>query len=1582
MISRKLLLLLLLLVNIQVFAQVPVINSFSPASGPVATAVTITGTGYNVTPGNNMVFFGGVKATIISATATTLKTSVPAGSQNLPITVINLGTGLQVNSARPFYTTFVENGTNVFKKESFSSASFHDDNGGFRVWLNLADVDNDGKTDLVIVNSYNQTINIYRNTAVSGTLNAASLTLAATFNVTPDYLAYNPQAVKLADLDGDGKLDIIVPYLDQGKVGIYKNNTTPGVISRTSFGNEIQLNVGSSVTWVSIADLDNNGKPEIITANHTAGTISILKNIGTKGNLSSSSFAVNQDISVGQLGSAPNSVETGDIDGDGKADVLVGNIYGFYILRNTSTSGVFSFTGTQTTINGSACNAYLTDMDGDGKYDVVLNAYEQHDVYVFRNTTATAGAIGFAPAVVLTTSAPIAYLQFGDLNGDTHPEIITTPYGGNCTVFRNLNKSGSITTAAFGTEIDLGFGSPDWSSTAVGDIDGDGKPDVVTEDGYSTVTLLHNNIAGLPQITGFTPTSAGPGETVTITGKNFSGANKVTFGSKPATTIAVQSATSITAVLDRGTTGYIAVTNNEGRDSIPGFTYNGPPPPVITSFTPKSGDIGDVIYITGTNFISSQPIIKIGGVYPRLIQSESATSITVVIDTGATGAITVSNIDGTASLNGFTFTPKPQIFSLDNSGAKGETVTIKGKYLGGTSSVTLGGVPVASFTVVSPGMVKFVVGDGETGDLVLKTKYGQAVAGFFYKVAPVTLNSATPMAAPAGATIQITGANFSVLPQNNFVFFGTVHGVVTKATPTTLYVTVPYGALYAPVSVTVRGYTRSTSKPFVLTFAGGGIINTTTFGARMDMFAGNYVNELSVTDIDNDGLPDLILTDWGDSNIGTRKNQSKKGVFKFQYDDVRLSYYGSDEGGPVDGVVIDLNNDGFMDYETKTDYGYLPQLINSNGSYFFESAYGTGYGYGYGKNTNMVVGDMNGSGQPVVMLNGPVSGKAYVADIDGDNKPDFIVGTANSVSIFRNTTPAGARDATYAPVVTLALNALAKNLAIGDFDGDGKADIIALSMAPYTTAGALVAYRNKSTVGNIAFSQDLTIPVEQDAYLGSSCTVGDVDGDGKVELIYSSKGKTSVFKNTGTVGTIAFAPKVDYIADGSVSLTVADFDGDGQPDIAGLGNSGRYHVFILRNLTGTLPVTDIKPAYGPIGTTITISGSGFAAAKSVSLGGYNLKNFTVVSPTTITAVVDSTVSGYVSITTTGNTATSLTKYFTADAPIITPADTVAIFAGDSVKLSSANKPGFYTDVSYDGPTSGYFLSQYQWSKDGADISDVTASYYTAHQPGVYILYLPLISSGRIASKPVVVKVIDKLPANNFLVSVTNASCKGSSTGAINIKARYTVNYTAVVSGSGYNFTYPFTGQLAVNNLPAGKYNLCITVDAHPAMQQCLTLVITEPKDISLYSVVSNDSKNVTLAMSGGNTYNIQLNGVLHTTTDSTITLPLTAGRNSLLVTTDKPCQGVIDKTITAADQVLLYPNPVDNTLYIALGNQPVLKVTVEIYSAMGRIVYKRLFNNPGNTLQLDVSSIGATGTYVLKLMTDNSPQKVLSIIKR
>jgi hypothetical protein len=171
------------------------------------------------------------------------------------------------------------------------------------------------------------------------------------------------------------------------------------------------------------------------------------------------------------------------------------------------------------------------------------------------------------------------------------------------------------------------------------------------------------------------------------------------------------------------------------------------------------------------------------------------------------------------------------------------------------------------------------------------------------------------------------------------------------------------------------------------------------------------------------------------------------------------------------------------------------------------------------------------------------------------------------------------------------------------------------------------------------------------------------------------------------------------------------------------------------------------------------------------------------------------------------------------------------------------------------------------------------------------------------------------------------------------------------------------------------------VQGQASYSQCFTLVITEPKDLSLLSTINKSSNMLTLDLSGGNSYNVQLNGVTYTTTNNSITLPLSKGSNNLSVSTDKFCQGIIEKIINISGNKAPYPNPFQNILYLNLGDLGATSGTIKIYNiADGKLVLSKKYADQSGVMRLDVSSLD-NGAYTLILVQDNT-QTIFKIIKK
>ena len=103
--------------------------------------------------------------------------------------------------------------------------------------------------------------------------------------------------------------------------------------------------------------------------------------------------------------------------------------------------------------------------------------------------------------------------------------------------------------------------------------------------------------------------------------------------------------------------------------------------------------------------------------------------------------------------------------------------------------------------------------------------------------AQLTITNLSPTSGSIGSTVTITGTLFSTTASNNIVWFGGVKATVTSATATSLSVTVPIGA-GNPIRVFVNDLMAESPKTFIVTFAGGGSLTSSSFTSKVDFATG------------------------------------------------------------------------------------------------------------------------------------------------------------------------------------------------------------------------------------------------------------------------------------------------------------------------------------------------------------------------------------------------------------------------------------------------------------------------------------------------------------------------------------------------------------------------------------------------------------------------------------------------------------------------------------------------------------------------------------------------------------------------
>lgn len=270
-------------------------------------------------------------------------------------------------------------------------------------------------------------------------------------------------------------------------------------------------------------------------------------------------------------------------------------------------------------------------------------------------------------------------------------------------------------------------------------------------------------------------------------------------------------------------------------------------------------------------------------------------------------------------------------------------------------------------------------------------------------------------------------------------------------------------------------------------------------------------------------------------------------------------------------------------------------------------------------------------------------------------------------------------------------------------------------------------------------------------------------------------------------------------------------------------------------------------------------------------------------------------------------------------------------------------------------------ASYQWT-NGATSQGIVVS-----ASGSYAVKVTNSSGCFTNSSPVVVQSIFSLPATNFRITSTGETCQTSNDGKISLSATLPFSYTATLKQAEKVIrNLNFTSKVDMTGIQAGNYVLCITIAGQPNYSQCYDVVVTEPKDLTVFASVSPGDKLVALSLSGGTSYKVLLNGDALETSASVINLPLKDGLNKIMVQTDKACQGVYNKEIYVGSAIMGYPNPFKDKLVLQIGKSVSHNGAITILNAAGTSVYTGTFEPNAETITLELGQL-QNGVYFLQL---------------
>ena len=1066
-----------------------------------------------------------------------------------------------VNGSTGNVSILLGTGTGDFFQPLTTAPSFNEN-------VVAADFDRDGKLDLVVANSIFDSVALMKGNG------------NGTFQSPTSYIVHSrPDSMLAADFNRDGKLDLAVVDTGSNDVALLLGDGAGGFAAAAFFA------VGNGPRAFAAGDFNRDGSLDLITANLLANSVSLLAGNGSGSFAAAVSFAVPQTPGA----NGPISITAGDWNGDGKADFAAAN-------QTSQTVSVFLGNGaggfaspSTIAVGGDPKVISSGDFNGDGIADLAVANFAGGTLSVLKGD----GAGGFVTAGTFNAGPQPTALALADVDGDSKPDLLVANRSGTTVAIVMNTGTCLVNCSTFSGSVNYPVNGP--ASVAIGDFNRDGRSDFASVGNLGTVYIY---LAGTPgafalqnsydlaasgrslaaadyDADGILDLAVATSAGVSILRGNGSGA--FTVSTVPISSLDLPSPSpSFIAAGDFNRDGKqdLAVAD-DARDSVwvllattPGsfadavsYTAGSAPKSIAIADVDRNG-LADLVV---ANSASSSVSILLGGTAGTFSLSPAtpgggfASSVATGdfngdgnadIASANSGASSITILTGNGS-GGFTAlpafastTPAAIVvadFNLDgkldlavaNESVNSATVRL-GDGSGGFSGVVasagngLGPRSLAAGDLDGDGKPDLAIGNQASQNVsiarnscprpdlsitkVHSGNFTQRQTGRVY-----TINVSNGGAGPTAGVVTVTDALPAGLTATSLSGTGwnCSLGTLTCSRSDVLPPPGNYSAITLVVSVSSTAPTLVTN---VATVSGGG-----------DLTPGNNSASDPATVIAN---PDLTIAK---SHSGSFVQGQTFRTYTLTVSNVAAS------PGPSSGTVTVVES--------------LPSGLT------LVSLGGTGWTCLPSLRTCTRTDALAGAASyPPILVTVNVDGNApatvsNTATVAGGGE----FNTANnSVTDVTTIAPAPATCGTFGPAANYALATGVRDVVVGDFNGDGKADLAATTIS----FGSAFIYAGN---GDGSFAAATSYALGGNV---SSLSVADMNGDGRLDLLATNANANSVSIGYGN-GDGTFASQIPWFAGVQPnSASVADFNGDGRLDYATANLGSDSISIVLANTSG------------------------------------------------------------------------------------------------------------------------------------------------------------------------------------------------------------------------------------------------------------------------------------------------------------------------------------------------------------------------------------------------------------------------------